>query len=144
MPTPEELQIKRKELRLRIKALLENVQPEERQLNQIGTSKDALRKGNFREFIKLGELAALLKTNPNQLLNFPDDRDEKLKGILEAIGLSLGRNLEEATALAETAISALDNPAIRLSGLPPREAARSAAIVLLRQASGGSPRREPQ
>lgn len=134
-PRPE-FQKKCQEVAARINARLAAVKPSERKLKEIGTSADALRKQNVARYVTLGELAELLETTPNWLLG---SSHEAIIGLLEAISLSYGLPLPQATALAEAIVAVLDSPSLHKSYLPLREAARQAGLLLIDQARAAPP-----
>lgn len=131
-----DFQKKCQEVAERINARLAAVKPPVRKLKEIGTSADALRKQNVARYVTLAELAELLETTPNWLLGVSH---EGVIGLLEAISLSYGLPLPQATLLAEAIVAVLDSPVLYQSYLPLREAARQAGLLLIEQARAAPP-----
>ncbi len=92
-------------------------------------------------FIRLARLCLILGTTPNELLGFSAAgfSEETLLGVLEASYMSLGLTDAEAKVLAETVLEVAKQPPLRSVELPPRQAGRVAAELLLRQ--GARPRK---
>lgn len=138
MRSSPDFERKCQEVAERINTRLAAIKPAARKLKEIGTSADALRKQNVARYVTLGELAEVLETTPNWLLGITERR-EPFIGLLEAISLSHGLTLPQATLLAEATAAILDSPALGKSGLPLREAARQGGLILIEQARAGSP-----
>ena len=85
-----------------------------------------------KQFIKLTEIAQALGTTPNRILGIHEGLEwEAIRGVLEAIFLEFGKSLDEAKRLAECALSAMDSPAVRESGGPIADSARTQGLRLM-------------
>lgn len=136
MATTRETTQIRTEIGARIASLLERNKLDERALIRAGYSSEVLRKQlkgqNVAQFAKLIELANALKATPNDILGFErgDPRDAVI-GIIEAVGLMRGLPPEQAAPFAEAVAKALDSLAIRSTGSPLRDTARTVGIVAI-------------
>lgn len=87
------------------------------------------------QFAKLAEIARVLATSPNTILDFPElapDRD-LIKGLLQATLVSQGMPLEQARPLSAAALEVLDRPELRNTGMSLEDSARAISLFVLGQ-----------
>jgi transcriptional regulator with XRE-family HTH domain len=103
-----------------------------------GAGEDAIRKiedgtSGSDGYVKLANMAQILKSTPNELLEFGEPDQEAIKGLLEGIAIAFGLPLGRAVALADTVLEVLNSEDIHSAGIPLRESARSVGLYEARQ-----------
>ena len=93
-----------------------------------GSGYDAIRKiedgiSGAEGFVKLAKLAEILRSSPNELLDWQDQ--DAILGVMEGIALACGLPPEQASPLAELVLEVLNSPDIRNTGIPLRDIART-------------------
>lgn len=104
----------------------------------LGVQKDAVNRiqsgRNLSQWLKLADLATLLKVTPNDLLGFNSVTDrEVVRAALEASYQALGLNEDEVRILAESILTVIDEPPVESANLDRVTLARAQSEIEVRR-----------